>query len=93
APGSLAESLGLKKWHMVVSVDGYAVDGLTDLRDRLANARKNETPVKVVFKRWTSGRDRIYEYIERTIPVEKFALIGSALEERVATLPEHRTLR
>ncbi len=93
APGSLAESLGLKKWHMVVSVDGQAVDGLTDLRDRLSDARKNGTSVKVVFKRWTSGRDRIYEYIERTIPVEEFALIGSARNERVASLPEHRTLR
>ncbi len=93
APGSLAESLGLKKWHMVVSVDGQAVDGLTDLRGRLADARKNKASVKVVFKRWTSGRDRIYEYIERTIPVEEFALIGSALNERVASLPEQRALR
>ncbi len=93
APGSLAESLGLKKWHMVVSVDGYAVDGLTDLRHRLTDARKNKASVKVVFKRWTSGRDRIYEYIERTIPVEEFVLIGSALNERVASLPERRTLR
>ncbi len=93
APGSLAESLGLKKWHMVVSVDGQAVYGLTDLRGRLADARKNKASVKVVFKRWTSGRDRIYEYIERTIPVEEFALIGSALNERVASLPEQRALR
>ncbi len=93
APGSLAESLGFKKWNMLVSIDGHAVDGLADLRKRLAAARGEERAVTVVLKRWTSGSDRIYEYIERTIPLADFALIGPAPNERVASLPEHRTMR
>ncbi len=93
APGSLAQSLGLKKWNMLVSVDSHTVDGLANLRDRLADARRNGRPIRVVLKRWTSGSDQIYEYIERTLPIVEYALIGPAPNESVASLPDHRTLR
>ncbi len=87
-PGSLGESLDIKKWDLLLKVDGQPIRGLTDLHERVSAARKDERPVTLVFKRWSRKRNRVYDYIERTMVIEEFEFVGPAPNKRVARSPK-----
>jgi C-terminal processing protease CtpA/Prc len=82
--GTLGESLEIDKWDMLVSVDGQPVEDLSDLYARLEAADRAGKPVHFVFKRWSGERDRVYDYVERSMAVEDLELIGPAPLKHVA---------
>ncbi len=82
--GSLAQSLEIHKWDVLVKVNGQAVRGLDDLYDRVQAAQEADKPVTLVLKRWSSEYDQLYDYVERTVVIEDLEFVGSAPTERVA---------
>jgi len=82
--GTLGESLEIDYWDMLVSVDGYPVKSLNGLYARLDAAGKADEPVVFVFKRWSGGRDRIYDYVERSMEIQDLEFVGSAPPGRIA---------
>ncbi|MHC4070921.1 MAG: trypsin-like peptidase domain-containing protein [Planctomycetota bacterium] len=86
--GSLAESLDIGKWDILVSIDGQPVGGLTNLHERISAARQDERPVTLVLKRWSKKNDQVYDYIERTMVIEELEFVGSAPNKSVARLPK-----
>ena len=86
--GSLAESLDIEKWDMLVSIDGQPVGGLTDLHKRIAAARQDDRPVTFVLRRWSHKRDQFYDYIERSVAIEDLGFVGPAPNKSVARLPK-----
>ena len=82
--GTLGESLEIENWDMLVSVDGYAVESLNDLYVRLDAAGGAEEPAVLVFKRWSGERDRIYDYVERSMEIQDLEFVGSAPPGRIA---------
>jgi hypothetical protein len=61
---------------MLVSVDGRPVEDLNNLYDRLDAADRARESVHFVFKRWSNERDRVYDYIERTMAIEDLEFVG-----------------
>ncbi|MFV1980275.1 MAG: trypsin-like peptidase domain-containing protein, partial [Rhodothermia bacterium] len=82
--GTLGESLEIETWDMLVSVDGYAVESLNDLYVRLDAAGGADEPAVFVFKRWSGERDRIYDYVERSMEIQDLEFVGSAPPGRIA---------
>jgi S1-C subfamily serine protease len=74
--GTLGESLEIEEWDMLVSVDGRPVEDLNNLYDRLDAADRARESVHFVFKRWSNERDRVYDYIERTMAIEDLEFVG-----------------
>jgi S1-C subfamily serine protease len=74
--GTLGESLEIEEWDMLVSVDGKPVEDLNNLYDRLEAADRARESVHFVFKRWSNERDRVYDYIERTMAIEDLEFVG-----------------
>jgi len=74
--GTLGESMEVETWDMLVSVDGRPVEDLSNLYDRLEAANKSGESVHFVFKRWSSERDRVYDYIARTMAIEDLEFVG-----------------
>lgn len=83
--GTLGESLEIDKWDMLVSVNGSPVDGLESLYERLEAAGRDLEAVSFVFKRWSGERDRIYDYVERSMEIEDLQLIGPSPLNRLAS--------
>ena len=86
--GSLAESLEIKKWDMLVSIDGQPIGSLTDLHERIAAARQDDRPVTLVLKRWSNEHDQVYDYVERSVAIEDLEFVGPAPNKSVARLPK-----
>ena len=82
--GSMGESLEIEKWDVVVRMNGQAVNGLADLYQQFETARKDDRPVVLVLKRWSTKQDHVYDYVERTVAIEDLEFIGARSEERVA---------
>ena len=76
--GTLGESLELEKWDMLVSVNGQPIEDLNNLYDRLEAAGNDGKTVHFVFKRWSGERDRVYDYVERSMAVEDLEFVGPA---------------
>ena len=74
----------IEKWDVVVRMNGQAVNGLADLYRQFETARKDDTPVVLVLKRWSTKQDHVYDYVERTVAIEDLEFIGARSEERVA---------
>ena len=83
--GTLGESLEFEKWDMLVSVDGQPVEDLNTLYARLETAGKAGKPVHLVMKRWSVERDRVYDYVERTMAVQDLEFVGPSPLNHVAT--------
>jgi hypothetical protein len=82
--GSLGQSLEIEKWDVLVKLDGRPVQGLEDLHERVHAAQQADRPVTLVFKRWSGQRDQVYDYVERTLAIEEFQLVGGSQTERLA---------
>jgi S1-C subfamily serine protease len=82
--GSIGNSLEIKKWDFLVSVDGKEVTRLEDLYRHLQTARLEDRRVTLILKRWSSTKDRIYDYVERTLSVNDMKPIGPLPVEQVA---------
>ncbi len=82
--GSLGESLEVEKWDVLVKLDGQPVRGLHDLYRRLEAAREKDEPCVFVLKRWSSKKDHVYDYIERTVAIEGLEFVGPVPNENVA---------
>ena len=82
--GTLGESLEIETWDMLVSVDGHQVEDLSNLYARLEAAGKDGKDVHLVFKRWSSERDRVYDYMERSMAIEDLEFIGPSPLKHVA---------
>jgi S1-C subfamily serine protease len=82
--GSLGQSLQIGKWDVLVKLDGKPVRGLEDLHERVRAAQQADRPVTLVFKRWSGQRDQVYDYVERTLVVEEFVLVGGREGHRLA---------
>ncbi len=80
----MGESLEIEKWDVVVRMNGQAVNGLADLYQQFETARKDDRPVVLVLKRWSTKQDHVYDYVERTVAIEDLEFIGARSEERVA---------
>jgi serine protease Do len=83
--GTLGESLEIETWDMLVSVDGQQVEDLSNLYARLEAAEKDGKEVHLVFKRWSSERDRVYDYLERSMAIEDLEFVGPSPLKHVAT--------
>jgi S1-C subfamily serine protease len=84
AKGSIGNSLEIKKWDFLVSVDGKEITRLEDLYQHLQATRLDDRRVTLILKRWSSTKDRIYDYIERTISVNDLKPIGPMSTEQLA---------
>jgi len=84
AGGTLGDSLEIETWDMLVSIDGHPADTLEALYERLAAAEQDGNSVKLVFKRWSSSRDRLYDYVERSVTVEDLEFVGPPPLKHVA---------
>ena len=82
--GSLAQSLEIEKWDVLVKLDGQPVRGLGDLYARVQAAREADKPVTLVLKRWSSEYDQLYDYVERTVAIEDLEFVGPVPNENVA---------
>jgi S1-C subfamily serine protease len=82
--GTLGESLEIEKWDMLVSVNGQPVEDLNNLYAQLEAADRDGESVHFVFKRWSGERDRVYDYLERSMAVEGLEFIGPAPLKHVA---------
>jgi hypothetical protein len=60
------------------------VADLNDLYARLEAAREDRTSVHFVIKRWSSERDRVYDYLERGMAVEDLEFVGPTALKHVA---------
>jgi S1-C subfamily serine protease len=74
--GTLGESLEIDKWDMLVSLDGRPVGSLSDLYAHLEAAGSEGKAVRFVFKRWSRERDRVYDYVERSMEIEDLESVG-----------------
>ena len=82
--GTLGESLELEKWDMLVTVDGQPVEDLNTLYTRLETAARAGRSVHLVMKRWSAERDRVYDYLERTMAVQDLEFVGPSPLKHVA---------
>ena len=82
--GTLGDSLEIDLWDILVSIDGHPADTLDALYERLAAAERDGNSVVLVFKRWSSGRDRLYDYVERALTVEDLEFVGPRPLKHVA---------
>ena len=74
--GTLGQSLEIAEWDMLVSVNGYPVEDLSNLYERLGAADRNGEAVSFVFKRWSNDRNRIYDYLERSMEIDNLQFVG-----------------
>jgi S1-C subfamily serine protease len=82
--GSLGQSMQIQKWDVLVKVDGKPVQGLEDLHERVRAAKQADRSVTLVLRRWSGARDQVYDYVERTLAIEEFQLVGGNQAERLA---------
>jgi len=83
--GTMGDSLGIAEWDMLVSVNGRPVKSLNDLYVRLGAAERDEKPVVFVFKRWSSERDRVYDYMERSMEIQDLEFVGPSPLAHIAS--------
>jgi serine protease Do len=83
--GTLGESLEIKEWDMLVSVNGRRVEGVRNLYARLEAADRNGKAVSLVFKRWSGERDRIYDYVERSMEIDDLQFVGPSPLGKIAS--------
>jgi S1-C subfamily serine protease len=84
AKGSIANSVEIKKWDFLHIIDGVEISALEDLHQHLLAAQSESRSVTLVLKRWSTTRDRIYDYIERSLSINDLKAIGWPSPERVA---------
>ncbi|MEN8131024.1 MAG: trypsin-like peptidase domain-containing protein [Pseudomonadota bacterium] len=84
AKGSIGSSVEIKKWDFLVSVDSKKAIRLEDMYQHLLAAQLENKRVTLVLKRWSTTKDRIYDYIERSVSIKDLRPIGSLPIERVA---------
>ncbi len=82
--GSLGSSLGIKKWDLLVTVNGENMNSLEAVYERLEAAQTEEKSVTLMHKRWSNKQDRIYDYIERSVSVNELKSIGALATEQLA---------
>jgi len=83
--GTLGESLEIKEWDMLVSVNGRRVEGVSNLYARLEAADRDGKAVSFVFKRWSGERDRIYDYVERSMEIDDLQFVGPSPLGQIAS--------
>jgi C-terminal processing protease CtpA/Prc len=83
--GTLGESLEIEKWDMLVSVNGRPVEGLSNLYARLEAADRGGKAVTFVFKRWSGDRDRVYDYLERSMDIDDLEFVGPSPLGQIAS--------
>ncbi len=82
--GSLGSSLEIKKWDLLVTVNGENMNSLETVYERLEAAQMEAKSVKLMLKRWSNKQDRIYDYIERSVSVNELKSIGTLTTEQLA---------
>ncbi len=83
--GTLGESLEIKEWDMLVSVNGRRVEGVSNLYGRLEAADRDGKAVSLVFKRWSGDRDRVYDYVERSMEIDDLQFVGPSPLGQIAS--------
>jgi S1-C subfamily serine protease len=83
--GTMGDSLGIAEWDMLVSVNGRPVKSLKDLYVRLDVAERDDKPVVFVFKRWSSERDRVYDYMEQSMEIHDLEFVGPSPLAHIAS--------
>ena len=74
--GSTAQTHEINRWDFLARVDGRPVTTLKALYRQLENAKQNNKPVVLVFKRLFEVSSHIVKYVTRTIPVKDLKRIG-----------------
>lgn len=74
--GSLGENEGIKYWDFLISLDGHPMADLPALHDYLRDAEQAGRKVDMKVKRFSALDDRLYDYVQRAIPITGLRYVG-----------------
>ena len=61
------------------------VEGVSNLYARLEAADRDGKSVSFVFKRWSGDRDRVYDYVERSMEIDDLQFVGPSQLGQIAS--------
>ena len=67
------------------AINGHPIETLDSLYTRLDAVQNSGSSVIIVFKRWSAERDRVYDYVERSIAIEDLQFVGPSSLKHVAS--------
>lgn len=83
-PSSIGQSLEIKEWDVIESINNETVTTLNQVNSLLRKA-KNQT-AQIVIRRWSSKDDRVYDYLVRELPVKDLLIINNEFQKILGSI-------